>query len=375
MIDLSQMNGISVDPQTRTARAQAGALWSDLDHETQVFGLAAPGGFVSTTGLAGLTLGGGFGWMSRKYGLTCDNLRSVEIVTADGQVRTASSTENPDLFWGVRGGGGNFGAVTSLEYQLHPLGPTVMAGLIVYPFDQARDVLKFFQQYTTSAPEEMGTLAVLRNAPPAPFLPADIHGKPIVAIFVCHVGSLEEGQRAVQPIKEFGNPIADLITPKPYASHQQVLDSTAPHGRRYYWKSEYLAEISDEAIETCLTHAPDATKPFSAVLLFQLGGAISRIDSNTNAAAHRDAAYVINIQAAWEDPAQRDEYIHWASNFWTAMQPFSTGGVYVNFLSEDEGGDRVRAAYGDRYARLVALKNQYDPTNLFHINQNTRPTH
>ncbi len=374
MIDLSLMKGIHVDPQSRTARAQAGTVWADLDHETQAFGLAVPSGFVSSTGIAGLTLGGGFGWMSRKHGLTCDNVRSAEIVTADGQVHTTSAAENAELFWGVRGGGGNFGVVTSFEYELQPIGPTVMAGLIVYPFEQSRAVLKFFQEYTASAPEELGTLAVLRNAPPASFLPEDIHGKPIVALFVCYIGSVEAGQQAVQPIKEFGTPIADTITPKPYTSHQQVLDATAPHGRRYYWKSEYLSGISDEAIETCIAHAPDETKPFSAVLLFQLGGAISRTPASANAAAHRDAAYVMNIQAAWDAPDKADQHIQWARDFWTKMQPFSTGGVYVNFLSEDESEDRVRLAYGDRYARLVDLKNRYDPTNLFHINQNIKPT-
>ncbi len=374
MIDLSQMNGIHVDPQARTVRAQGGALWGDVDHETQLFGLAVPSGFVSSTGIAGLTLGGGFGWLARKHGLTCDNLRSVEIVTADGQVRTASAEQNADLFWGVCGGGGNFGVVTSFEYQLQSLGPTVMAGLIVYPFDQAREVLQFFQQFTASAPEELGTLAVLRNAPPAPFLPEEVHGKPIAAIFVCYAGTVEEGQRVVQPLKEFGTPIVDKIMPKPYTAQQQILDATAPHGRRYYWKSEYLPGISDAAIDTCIAHAPDASKPYSAALLFQLGGAISRIDANANAAAHRDAAYVLNIQAAWEAPQETDRYTTWAREFWEAMQPFSTGGVYVNFLSDDEGGDRVRAAYGDRYARLVALKNQYDPTNLFRSNQNIKPT-
>jgi FAD/FMN-containing dehydrogenase len=373
MIDLSQMNGVHVDPQARTVRAQGGALWGDVDHETQQFGLAVPSGFVSSTGIAGLTLGGGFGWLARKHGLTCDNLRSVEIVTADGQVRTASTEQNADLFWGVCGGGGNFGVVTSFEYQLQPLGPTVLAGLMVYPFEQAREVLKFFQQFTASAPEELGALAVLRNAPPAPFLPQEVHGKPIAAIFVCYAGSVEAGQRVVQPLKEFGTPIVDKIMPKPYTAQQQILDATAPHGRRYYWKSEYLPGISDEAIDTCIAHAPDETKPYSAALLFQLGGAISRIDANANAAAHRDAAYVLNIQAAWDAPEETDRYTTWAREFWEAMQPYSTGGVYVNFLSDDEGGDRVRAAYGDRYSRLVALKNQYDPTNLFRMNQNIKP--
>jgi hypothetical protein len=244
---------------------------------------------------------------------------------------------------------------------------------MVYPFEQAREVLKFFQQFTASAPEELGALAVLRNAPPAPFLPQEVHGKPIAAIFVCYAGSVEAGQRVVQPLKEFGTPIVDKIMPKPYTAQQQILDATAPHGRRYYWKSEYLPGISDEAIDTCIAHAPDETKPYSAALLFQLGGAISRIDANANAAAHRDAAYVLNIQAAWDAPEETDRYTTWAREFWEAMQPYSTGGVYVNFLSDDEGGDRVRAAYGDRYSRLVALKNQYDPTNLFRMNQNIKP--
>jgi len=268
-------------------------------------------GQSTSTGIAGLTLGGGFGWLARKHGLTCDNLRSVEIVTADGQVRTASAEQHADLFWGVCGGGGNFGVVTSFEYALQPLGPTVMAGLIVYPFEQAREMLKFFQQFTASAPEELGADAVLRNAPPAPFLPQEVHGKPIAAIFVCYAGPVEEGQRVVQPLKEFGTPIADKIMPKPYTAQQQILDATAP--------------------------------------------------------------YVLNIQAAWEASEETDRYTQWAREFWEAMQPSSTGGVYVNFLSDDEGGDRVRAAYGDRYGRLVALKNQYDPTNLFRSNQNIKP--
>lgn len=374
VIDLSLMKGIQVDPQAGIARAEAGARWSDLDHETQAFGLAAPGGFVSSTGIAGLTLGGGFGWLSRKNGLTCDNVRSVDIVTADGQLRRASADENAELFWGVCGGGGNFGVVTSFEYELQPLGPTVMAGLIAYPFEQAPAVLKFFQEFTATAPEELGLLAVLRNAPPAPFLPPQIHGKPIVAIFACYNGPVEDGERALQALKDFGEPLADKIMPKAYTAQQQILDATAPHGRRYYWKSEYLDELSNDALATCLEHAPDESLPFSAALLFQLGGAISRVDAQANAAAHRDAAFVLNIQAAWDAPEQGERHMHWARNFWQAMQPHSSGGVYVNFLSEDEGGDRVRAAYGDRYARLVALKNKYDPGNLFRINQNIRPT-
>ena len=374
MIDLSLLRGIHVDPDRRIARVQPGANWGDVDRETQLFGLAAPGGIVSATGVAGLTLGGGFGWISRKYGLTSDSLLSVDVVLADGRFLKASSTENPDLFWGIRGGGGNFGIVTSFEFQLQPLGPQVMAGLILYPFEDAREVLEFYREFTAHAPDELGTLAVLRIAPPAPFLPRQVHGQPVVGIGVCYAGSVEEGEQVVRPLKEFGSPLVDLIGPKPFAAHQTMLDAASPSGRRYYWKSEYLSELNDNACKTLVNYAADLSSPMTAVLVFQLGGAISRVGEHETAAGNRDAAYVLNIQSAWEETDQTGKHIEWTRTFWRDMQPYSSGGVYVNFLSEGEGDERIRAAYPGNYERLVELKNKYDPTNLFRMNQNIKPT-
>jgi FAD/FMN-containing dehydrogenase len=374
MIDLSLMREVRVDPDKRIARVQPGANWGDLDRETQPFGLAVPGGIVSDTGVAGLTLGGGFGWLSRKYGLTSDSLLAADVVLADGRFLKASHTENPDLFWAIRGGGGNFGVVTSFEFQLQPVGPEVMAGLILYPLKQAREVLAFYRNFTAQAPDELGTLAVLRIAPPAPFLPEEVHGQPVVGIGVCYAGSVENGQQAVRPLKEFGSPLADLIAPKPYTTHQTMLDAASPSGRRYYWKSEYLSELNDDACQTLVQYAADLSSPLTAILVFQLGGAISRVSEQETAAANREAAYVLNIQTAWEDAGQTDRHVRWTRTFWRDMRPFASGGVYVNFLGEDEKDGRVRAAYGGNYGRLVALKNKYDPTNLFRLNQNIKPT-
>jgi FAD/FMN-containing dehydrogenase len=374
MIDLSLMREVRVDPDRRIARVQPGVNWGDLDRETQPFGLAVPGGIVSDTGVAGLTLGGGFGWLSRQYGLTSDSLLSADLVLADGRFLKASHTENPDLFWAIRGGGGNFGVVTSFEFQLQPVGPEVMAGLILYPLEQAREVLAFYRDFTAQAPDELGTLAVLRIAPPAPFLPEKVHGQPVVGIGVCYAGSVEDGQQAVRPLKKFGSPLADLIAPKPYTTHQTMLDAASPSGRCYYWKSEYLSELNDDACQTLVKYAAALSSPLTAILVFQLGGAISRIDDRETAAANREAAYVLNIQTAWEDAGQTDRHVRWTCAFWRDMRPFASGGVYVNFLGEDEKDGRVRAAYGVNYERLVALKNRYDPTNLFRMNQNIRPT-
>lgn len=374
MVDLSLMRGIHVDPDRRIARVQPGTNWGDVDRETQLFGLAVPGGIVSATGVAGLTLGGGFGWISRKYGLTSDSLLSVDVVLADGRFVKASSTQNPDLFWGIRGGGGNFGIVTSFEFQLQPLGPEVMAGLILYPFEDAREVLEFYREFTAHAPDELGTLAVLRIAPPAPFLPKQVHGQPVVGIGVCYAGPVETGAQVVRPLKEFGSPLVDLIGPKPFVAHQTMLDAASPSGRRYYWKSEYLSELNDETCKTLINYAANLSSSMTAVLVFQLGGAIGRVGEHETAAGNRDAAYVLNIQSAWEEIGQTDKHIEWTRTFWRDMQPFSSGGVYVNFLSEDEGDTRVRAAYPGNYERLVELKNKYDPTNLFRMNQNIKPT-
>lgn len=375
VIDLSRLQGIHVDPKARTVWVQPGASWGKVDRETQLFGLAVPNGIVSTTGVAGLTLGGGFGWLSRKYGYTCDNLLEVDLVTADGQWVKANADENPDLFWGVRGGGGNFGVVTSFKYRLQPVGPTVIAGMVVHPMDKAPEVVRYFREFTATAPDELGSLLILRKAPPAPFLPKQIHGQPIVAIAVCYAGSVQDGTRVVQPLKGFGEPVADVIGPKPFITHQTMLDAAQPHGRQYYWKSEYLGKLSDQALDTLVEHGREITSPYSGVLLMQLGGAIGRVAPEETAAGHRDAGYVLNIAASWEDPRQAELHMQWTRDFWTAVQPFSTGGVYMNFLGYDEQDDsRIQAAYGaECYKRLAALKAQYDPDNMFRLNPNIRP--
>lgn len=373
VIDLSLMRGVQVDPQARLARVQPGVTLSELDHETQVFGLATPVGMVSQTGVAGLTLGGGFGWLSRKYGLACDNLLSADVVTADGQFVTASERENADLFWGVRGGGGNFGVVTSFAFQLHLIGPTVMAGVVFYPMEQAHEVLHFYQGYAAAAPDGLTMAAVLRIAPPAPNLPQRIHGKPVIGIGACYSGSVEEGERVMRPLKSFGTPVADLIQPVPFVHFQSLLDSSSPSGNHYYVKSEYLPGLSDAAIETIIGHASRLSSPLTSVIIAQLGGAISQIDEHATAAGNRKVQFVLNIQSSWLKPGESPGHIQWTREFWTAMRPFSTGSVYVNLLSQDEGEERVRAAYGSNYDRLVALKSKYDPTNLFRVNQNIRP--
>lgn len=374
-IDLSGMKGLHVDLKTRTVRAQPGCRLGDLDRETQIFGLAVPAGIVTDTGIAGLTLGGGFGWLTRRYGYTCDNLLSADVVTADGSFLTASEKENSDLFWGLRGGGGNFGIVTSFEYQAYPLGPQVTAGMVIHPMESAREVVGFFREFSAGAPEELCCLLTLRLAPSAPFLPKEVHGKPIVGIAVCHSGSLEDGARAVRPLKEFGNPLADIIGPKPFVVHQTLFDAAMAPGRHYYWKSEYLPEFSEAAGGVLMDHAAKITSPHSSMLFFQLGGAMARFEETDTPAGNRNAAYVLNVAASWEDPAQTDEQIAWARGCWSAMQQFSTGGVNVNFLTGEEGNQRVRAAYGAaNYERLVELKNKYDPQNMFRLNQNIPPS-
>jgi hypothetical protein len=372
--DLSQMKGIRLDLKSETARAQPGLNLGDLDRETQAFGRVVPAGIVTDTGIAGLTLGGGFGWLTRRWGLTSDNLLSVDIVTADGKFLTASATENPDLFWGVRGGGGNFGIVTSFEYRMRPLGPAVMAGLVLYPMEKAPEVIQFYREFSASVPDELTCMLMLRLAPPSPALPQEVHGQPVAGIAVCYAGPVEEGEKAVRPLKELGSPLVDLVQPKPFRVHQTLLDAAQAPGRYYYWKSEYLPGVTDEAQETLIAHTAKFPSPESALLVFQLGGAASRIDDDDSAVAHRDAAFILNIAASCVDPQKTDGCVRWARDFWSDMRQFSTGGVYVNFMTEDEGEDRTRAAYGAaKYDRLVALKTKYDPTNLFRLNQNINP--
>ena len=374
VIDLSLLKGIRVDPAARTARAEAGVLWGELDRETQLHGLATVGGIVTHTGIAGLTLGGGLGWLMRKHGATVDNLLSVDLVTAEGELLTASGAENPDLFWGVRGGGGNFGVVTSFEYRLHPVGPTVLGGPVFHPLDDARNVLAFYREFIATAPDELTTIFELSVAPPLPFLPEDVHGKPVVMVGACYAGAPEDGIDVVRPLKEFGTPIVDLLEPKPYLALQSMFDPGVPHGWHRYWKSVELPALTDAAIDTLVEHAAAFTSPKSYCIVFQLGGALARAGENETAFGRRDAAHNVNVNAVWteEDP-DAERHVAWARDYFTALQPHAGGRVYVNFLG-DEGVERVRQAYGDRpYERLVGLKRAYDPTNVFRLNQNIQP--
>jgi FAD/FMN-containing dehydrogenase len=373
VIDLSPMKGQWVDPERRTARAQPGLLWGELDRETQAFGLATTGGIISHTGIAGLTLGGGLGWLMRRHGLAADNVLSADVVTADGELLHASAEQHADLFWGLRGGGGNFGVVTSFEYRLHPVGPIVLAGVLLHPAAKARDVLRFYRDLIESAPDELTTIVVLRMAPPAPFLPASVHGQPVVVIGACYAGSVEEGERVVAPLRRFAQPLVDTIAPTPYVSHQALFDPTAPHGLGYYWKSEYVTSLGDALIDSLAERAWRLATPESYTIIFQLGGAVGRRDPEGSAFEDRQAAHAVNIDAVWSEPDRASACMAWTRELWEAVRPFSTGRVYVNFLG-DEGQERVRAAYGEaKYERLRALKRKYDPTNFFRLNQNIRP--
>jgi FAD binding domain/Berberine and berberine like len=365
VIDLSQMKGIRVDLVTCTARAEAGLTLGEFVREIQPFGLVTTTGNVAGTGLSGLTLGGGLGWLMGKYGLTIDNLLSVDMVTADGRVLRASATEHADLFWGVRGGGGNFGIVTAFEYQLHPVG-AVLAGKVVYPLSRAREVLRFYREYTSSAPDELTAYASLMTTP---------DGEPAIAINLCACGSLEAGERLVEPVRKFGAPLVDLIRPKSYLKVLVQADAGAPDGRHYYEKARTLRELSDEAIETLADCGAACTSASSVVLIQHVHGAASRVSPTATAFALREESYVISMLAAWDggQASQAPRHIAWARACWRALAPFASSGVYVNFLGH-EGEERVRAAYGVNYERLVALKNTYDPTNFFALNQNIRPT-
>ena len=374
VIDLSAMRGIGLDLVRRRATGQAGATWGDLDHETQAYGLATTGGMVSTTGLAGLTLGGGIGWLMRKHGLACDNLLAAEIVTAGGRVLRASADENSDLFWGLRGGGGNFGIVTSFEFRLHPVGPMVMAGPIFFPADQAGALLGFYREWVQKVPHELTTVLSLATAPAAPFLPKSIHGKRVAIVISCFAAELEDAAAVLRPLRKFGSPVADLIRPMPYEALQTLVDSEWGPGAHNYFKSGYLERVDNAAIETLLRWHARVESPHSEIHLHHFGGAVAQVAEGETAFAHRSAPYLLNVLARWTDPARSQTNIDWARNLYTSMMPFGTGAVYVNFLGE-EGDDRVRAAYGrDTYERLVQLKKTYDPSNLFRINQNIPPS-
>jgi FAD/FMN-containing dehydrogenase len=373
MLDLSRMRGVWVDLAARIARAQAGCLLGDVDRETQLHGLAAVLGFVSATGVAGLTVGGGFGYLTRRFGWTSDNVTSMEVVTAEGRIVRASEKENSDLFWGLRGGGGNFGVVTGFEYQLYPVGPEIIAGAIAWRAESASQVLEMCRTLMENAPPELVCVAGLRMAPPAPWLSKDVHGKPIVALFVCHSGSISEGERLVAPIKAFGSPVGDIVQRRPYVSQQSLLDATQPKGRRYYWKSEYLPRLEPDLLGAAIRHAQAIVSPHSAIILFPLDGALNRLPENHSAVGNRDTAWVLNVTASWEKAEDDKTNIDWARAAWRDMRGFSTGGTYVNFLTEEEGDERIRAAYGNNYNRLVEIKSKWDPGNLFCMNKNIRP--
>lgn len=374
VIDLRSMTGARVDPQARTVRAEAGLVWGELDRETQEFGLAVTGGVMTTTGVAGFTLGGGIGWLQRKLGLACDNLRSADVLTADGEHVRASEDHNPELFWALRGGGGNFGVVTSFEFDLHPVGPEVFAGLVAWPAEQAADVLRFHRDFTEGAPDEITTIAICRTAPPAPFLPESIHGRPIVAIAGLYAGAVADGEEAFAPVRSFGTPAGDAMGPKLYTFFNGMFDGSWAPGAQNYWKAEYLTGLPDACIDALASFATKHTSPLSDFKVPALGGAIARVGENDTAYGHRSAPFILNINTRWTDPAESDVHRAHTQSIWESVQPYADGGAYVNFMGE-EGDDRVRAAYGEeKYARLQAVKDALDPENVFRMNQNIKPT-
>ena len=372
LIDLGLMKGIRVDPEAGTARAQAGVLLGELDRETQAFGLAVPSGIVTHTGMAGLTLGGGIGWIMRKYGLTVDQLVSVDVVTADGEFVKASDNENADLFWGIRGGGGNFGIVTDFEFRLNPLGPQVMAGPVFWPMEDATEVLRFYRDWIGDCPDELMTIVVQRKAPALPVVPPDLVGKHVVAVAACYTGPVEDGERVLRPLKQFGHPVLDLCAPKPFLAHQKMFDPSFRHGWWYYFRSCDVAGLTDEVIDIVVEHGRRITSPITSIALWQMGGAVARVGEDETAFNGRDAGFTFNINGNSETADGFEAERRWARDYWSALAPYHTG-VYVNFLME-EGEERVRQAYGaEKYDRLKALKRTYDPTNFFRLNQNITP--
>jgi FAD/FMN-containing dehydrogenase len=373
MIDLSLMKAVRVDPAARTARAAGGLLWSELDRATQPFGLATTGGIISHTGIGGLTLGGGLGHLMRKHGLTVDNLLAADVVTADAQRVHVDAHSEPELFWGLRGGGGNFGVVTAFEYRVHPVGPIVLGGPIFWPLADAPAVLRFLRDFAPEAPDELGITIALRLAPPIPFLPPDRYGTPVIGLVLVWAGDAAEGQKAIAPLRRLGTPIADAVRPVPYVAVQSILDGGAPHGLHYYWKSHRLPVLSDDVIDVLVSRVEKITSPFSQIGGWAVGGAVSRADPGATAVGEREVGFEVNVTAAW--PAREPDgsrHTAWVRDGWEALRPHSVG-VYANFLS-DEDASGVRAAYGGRLERLTALKDRYDPTNFFRLNANIAPS-
>ena len=373
MIDLSPMKGVRVDPEKRTARVQAGVLLGELDRETQAFGLAVPSGIVTHTGVAGLTLGGGIGWIMRKHGLSVDQLVSVDLVTADGEFVKASAEENPDLFWGVRGGGGNFGIVTEFEFRCVPLGPQILAGPIFWPMEKSGEVLRFYRDWVAEAPDELMTIVIHRKAPPLPFVPQELHGKPVVTVIPCWVGELEAGEKFVTPLRRFSSPAADVCAVRPFLEHQSMFDPSFVPGRWYYIRSCDVTELTDEVIDITTERSLQINSPHTSYPIWQMGGAVARVDDGDTAFNGRQAGFTYNIASCTEREEGFAEEREWVRSFWSALEPWHTT-VYVNFLG-DEGEERVRTAYGDeKYERLKTLKRKYDPDNFFRINQNISPS-
>ena len=371
-IDLSTMRSVRVNPNTRRAYVEAGATLGDFDHEAQAFGLATPLGINSTTGVTGLTLGGGFGWLTRQHGMTVDNLVAAEMVTAEGERLRTSAEQNADLFWAIRGGGGNFGIVTQFEFKLHPVGPEVLTGLVVYPFEQAQSVLKQYREILDTLPDELSVWAVLRQAPPLPFLPEAVHGREVVVFAFLHSGDLDEGRRLIEPVRHFGDAYGEHIGPSSFAEWQQVFDPLLTPGARNYWKSHNFAELSDGAIDAITEYAGKLPSAQCEIFIGLVGGEASRVAPEVTAYAHRNAKFVVNVHGRWDDPKEDAACVSWSRAFFQAAKPYALGSVYVNFMTEEET-DRIAEAYGPNYERLARVKQIYDPRNFFHLNQNIRP--
>jgi FAD/FMN-containing dehydrogenase len=376
VIDLSGMRAASVDPAERTAQVQGGALWGDVDHETQAHGLATTGGIVGHTGVGGPSLGGGIGWLMRKHGLTVDNIVEAEVVTAEGDIVRASANDHPDLFWALRGGGGNFGVVSSFRFALHPVGPTVVAGPVFWAAEDTTDVMRFYRELVADAPDELGTVIRLGTVPQLPDIIPELHLRPAIAVACCYAGPVDDGKRVVRPLRRFGTPLVDLVGPTLYVDHQSGIDDTVPHGWHYYWKATNLTDLSDEVIDAVADHASRARSPRSYAAIFHMGGAVSRVPREATAYPARDVAHNMSIDAVWladEDDTVGTSETEWARGFLQALQPHRAG-VYVNFLDSDDDTSRVREAYGDdTYLRLAEIKAKYDPENVFHINKNIKP--
>ncbi len=374
VIDLSRMKSIHVDPVSRTVRAEGGATWGDVDHAAHAFGLAVPAGIISSTGVGGLTLGGGTGHLTRKYGLTCDNLISADVVTADGRFVKASADENADLFWALRGGSGNFGVVTSFEFRAHPVS-TVLGGLVFYPIEKTREALRFYREFIAEAPEELSAFFAFQKGPPVPFVPEHLHNVTMCAIVACYSGSdLDKGEEVVRPLREFGPPAVDHLGPVPLPALNSAFDPLLPPGLQHYWKADFFDALSDEAIDVHVEYGPRVPTVESTMHIYAIDGAPQRVGKSHTAFSYRDASFSTVIAGMWPDPADNEKNITWVRQYFEALHPHSSGGAYVNFMGHDEGQDRVKASYRDNYQRLVEVKNKYDRSNLFHVNQNIKPT-